>query len=519
MHLRISLLLILWLMFGATGLGLAQSARQGDTRPRRYDVSESTTHFTEPLAEDGSIDFAAAINLAARKKLGPNENAAVVLFPVLDETRFGAASATFVRSELGITVAQSADVKFIPYSQFATTVEDPRQELRDATAHVWTAQSEPRIAAWLKANENALEVAIEASRKPGWYFPVIDDPSEKSLIHALTEVQYQCRGITDALLARAMLYASEKNYQACWSDLLATTRLGTLIGNGPLGVHGIYGSTIVRSATERARTLLILLSVESQDLDWNQMLADWDAESRVADYGFQMDCGERAVVLQAITNSADGKPLADLLKDTAERLALHRIEEWPAGSWNPALTWTNTYFDRAVAHWNNPSPEEQIRGFEELSDRLERLSVEMKDPLAAFADISKNDPEKLATRVAAVYMTLIVPSSEAVQVSESRTRGNKYLIEIGLASLAYREKHGRWPVSPDELHDLVPPHLFIYPRTGAPFRFVSKDGTIKISHSGMGKEWNDDKPKLEYFTEPPQDDWEIHLGLPAREQN
>src|SRR5439155_11112141 len=117
----------------------------------------------------------------------------------------------------------------------------------------WRAKDYPHVAAWLMANEKSLAVALEAARRPEYFNPLIAPRSGKeptSLITALVPAVVQCRELTSALTARAMLRVGEGKPDAAWQDLVACHRLGRLLGRGGSLIEGLTGIAIDRIAGE-----------------------------------------------------------------------------------------------------------------------------------------------------------------------------------------------------------------------------------------------------------------------------
>jgi hypothetical protein len=176
--------------------------------------------------------------------------------------------------------------------------------------------------------------------------------------------------------------------------------MGSLVGSGPMAIHGVSGRSIHSVAVEGCRTFLRV--AENEPLDWNRLLTDWDVTRRSADYGFQINVGERATVLQAITFAADGKNF----KEGVMREVAFDKDVWTNDDrefWDKSLQWTNTYFDRALSHWSNPSPEDQRRGFAELTRRLEELNANSQDRLQSLVvggkEIAKPSPSGSPVRI------------------------------------------------------------------------------------------------------------------------
>src|SRR5205085_2528077 len=123
----------------------------------------------------------------------------------------------------------------------------------------WKAESEPRIADWLKQNEKPLAVAIEASKRIQYYNPLVsksNDPRTPRLLGSLLPNVQKCREIANALKCRAMLRAADGDFDGAWQDVIACQRLGRLLSRGATGIEGLVGIALVAVATDAQITLL-----------------------------------------------------------------------------------------------------------------------------------------------------------------------------------------------------------------------------------------------------------------------
>src|SRR5262249_9639298 len=76
-------------------------------------------------------------------------------------------------------------------------------EQRRAAQRPWAAREHPIIAGWLKANEKPLAVVVEATKRPGYFNPLVSKKTGKrsaGLLTALLPSVQRCRGLASALL-------------------------------------------------------------------------------------------------------------------------------------------------------------------------------------------------------------------------------------------------------------------------------------------------------------------------------
>jgi len=109
-------------------------------------------------------------------------------------------------------------------------------EIDRCTRTPWTRRQHPEMAAWLAANEKPLALAVGASNRPRYYFPVLPPKTGKGsaglLAAPLSGVQ-TCRGLANALAARAMLRVGDGRPEDAWLSSSAPTRATSSAESSP----------------------------------------------------------------------------------------------------------------------------------------------------------------------------------------------------------------------------------------------------------------------------------------------
>src|SRR5262249_24941181 len=107
-------------------------------------------------------------------------------------------------------------------------INDILQQQGWAGQRPWSAKTYPAVAAWLRANEKPVAVAVAASQRPRYFNPLAAFPTDSGtpggLIRALLPAVQKCRSLAAALTARAMLRTAEGKYDDAWKDLMACHR-------------------------------------------------------------------------------------------------------------------------------------------------------------------------------------------------------------------------------------------------------------------------------------------------------
>ncbi len=240
---------LLLLFFMATDDKPVQSAP-------KFPIGKDTTYVTGPLDSEGYIDYEAALNDRLGKDITSEKNANLLLWkaigPTPDDKR--PASAEFFR-RLGIEQPPARGDYLIGLIEFAgnhlkldhSEIDVFNDQLNRATQRPWIGKDCPYIAAWLKANEKALLVVVEASKRPDYFNPLICQRNKMgrgTLFSAMLPSAQSCRVLAMALAARAMLCVGERKFDGAWQDLLACHRLGRLFARGASLIEGLVGVSI-----------------------------------------------------------------------------------------------------------------------------------------------------------------------------------------------------------------------------------------------------------------------------------
>jgi hypothetical protein len=229
------------------------------------------------------------------------------------------------------------------------------REFNRCTRRPWTARRYPEMAAWLKENEQALALAIDASERPRYFFPVVPPRTDKSspglLAAPLSGVQ-TCRGLADGLVARAMLRVGEGRPEPARKDLLACHRLGRLVAQGGTFIEFMLGVVFDRVASEADLVFLACTPLTARQIDAYR--GDLQKLPRIPSPADKLDLGERFLLLDTTFVVARGgaKALRSVArvgdKDS-------RIEDfvtdlvWPGIDWDPALRNGNKWCSRFTA--------------------------------------------------------------------------------------------------------------------------------------------------------------------------
>lgn len=431
-----------------------------------FTVGKTTTYLTAPLDANGHIDYASVLNERLSKGVTPENNAAVLLWQAIGPNPAGGKMPAGYFDRLGVATPRQG-VYFVRLGTHlvAQPQLDPAQaetlsgRLNDLRQHPWTAEQQPELRVWLKANEKPLAVVVEASKRPRYYSPLIPNRGEqgqKGLFGATLPGNETCRAMASALLVRAMLSTGEGNVAAAWRDLLACHRLGRLIGSGGTLIDGLLAAGIDQVAS--AADLAFLDHTRPDAKQLAAYVRDLQSLPPLPDVADQLDLSERFTILDAVMMvdaygfaSFESKP--DAVATIVTEAMLNGID------WDPVLSDLNKWFDRLVANTRTKDRAERAREYEVLFRELKSMRQGGEERAKQIkSDIADGVPEATAKgrAVAKILVPLLLPAADKVGKAADRARQTFDNVLTAFALARYRREEGRYP---DRLDALAPKYL------------------------------------------------------------
>jgi len=217
--------------------------------PPRVDltIGRDTTYVDGPVRPDGTIDYTAVILARCGKGITPDNNAATLLLKALGKSFVAEDRVDEALRLTGLAAMPDEDATFVSFEDYARRhapesekdVEDPvwLQHI-EAMEGPWAADDLPLVAAWLAANDKALALLTEASKRPRFFFLLT--PSEEDAVVRLPRL----RPLVDAkkaLQCRAMLKLDDGDVEGALADLMNLHRLGRLVAGGGTLIEWLVG--------------------------------------------------------------------------------------------------------------------------------------------------------------------------------------------------------------------------------------------------------------------------------------
>ncbi len=505
---------------------VVQAAAADPPSKLKVTVSRETTYFTRPVAKNGYVDYAAAINERLGAGVTPQNNAAVGLIRAMGPAPDGTLLEATYFERLGIPALPLKGDYFLTFGNWLKErkgyqANDGRfnaafDSQAKAMAGPWASADHPLVAGWLAANDRHLDAVAEAVRRPRYFSPLAVGPDNTGdaggLIAALLPHVAHLREFARALSARAMLRLGEGNVDAAWKDLMTGHQLGRLVGQGPMLIEMLVGVAIDSLI---AQADVVFLS--RADLDAKRAAAclrDLQSLPPLPKIADKIDLGERCVYLDSLTLIARGGPRAEALgveEEVAGLLKGVKDADLSVAFWDAALKTGNRWYDRLVAALRKPTAAQRKSSVASLAGELRPWQAKVGDPEKTARDIAagRRGAEARGEELANVLAALLVPSVTVAHQAEDRSRQMENNLIVALALAAHRAEKGRYPKT---LAELTPALLKSIPDDV----FTDKPPVYKLEGDGyllysVGPDGEDDGGQSR-DDDPPRDDLRIRLG-------
>jgi hypothetical protein len=490
-------------------IGLIYAAWPGSST---FTVSPETTHVTGPIDKHGYVDYVAALNERLRGNIKPEENANVLIWQALGPHPEGANMPPEYFEWLGVPQPPEVGDYFLGFGDYLkqrAKIEEKveRDEYYDrmmrASKWSWGKEEEPQLYEWLHVNEKSLEVAIQASKRPEYYNPLVPrgktDEWSPQLMEALLPALQKCREIIPALTSRAMLLTTKGDAQAAWQDLLACHRFARLLQRGGTLIEMLVGIAMEHIVGRSEMVFVDRSKLSSQAIisRWHDV-ADLPPMSAIAD---KVDLTERFVCLQMIMGVAHygpeyiNSPAAMVLKSNRlwSRLFTHNI------NFDSAFRNANRWYDRISASMRMPNHADRQREINGITSQLMALKLETSDPTMLFKKEIFGASYR-GENIGNIIICLLAPAMEKVHSAAERNEQNFRNLHLAFALAAYHADTRRYPEALAELApkyiDKIPDDLF----SGQPLIYrLESDGyllySVGVNGVDDGGQGYDDDPK------------------------
>ncbi len=472
-----------------------------------FTISTQTTWLTSPIAANGYVDYAAALNQRLGRGIRPEQNAAVPLFDLWGNRDIPEAKrAEFYRllhmpapGERQFDVAYS----FVLNLRGGDLDDEAHERLYDEAKTIrsrpWKPNEFPDFVTWLGKYDRAIDTAAAAVARPRYFVPFVGTAGTGIYDAFAIGLPH----FAEAFLSRAMLRVGTGEHPRAYADILASLRLAAHTFSGPTLIDSLIGNKLLRDTTGLYGIWLRESAPSRADLA--QALRDLRALPASPTLAERIDWGERCIILaEAISlASLDRNELAQRIKGffplSEEPLleVLSKLERQTI-DFNALLRQINRHTDRCVAAANQRDDARRIQAIQTLEASDHEAAKLLNDPDAVANRISRAANPGIALGELLGEALSQVPVSPHMVRMEMRYHQWLDHLRLAVALAAYRSEHGEYP---RDLADLLPAFLPKLPRD----RFAGGDvlpiyrrreqGYVLYSvgedgQDGDGKPWN-----------------------------
>jgi hypothetical protein len=469
-----------------------------------------------PLRKDGTTDYQAGLNDLLGRGVAPEKNANVLLWQAFGprpEGGSGMPSEYFRR--LGMKEPPTKGDYIVGLNDFVTKhaklTDAQRESLfedhRKATHRPWSAKDHPRLAEWIALNERPLRVAVEATRRPEYFNPLVSrdaDHAPGGLMGALLPGVQKAREIASLLVSRAMLRLDEGKYDDAWRDLIACHRLGRLVARGGTLIEALVGIAIDAIAT--GGDLAYLEHARPTSAQLRRRLTELQGLPAMPAMADKIDLTERFNFMDSLQMVRRGgvKSLAFLEdgRTSAGPTWFDRAAMWMV-DWRPAFRTGDLWYDRMADAARLRDRANRVEAFGKIDREMRHMRSDFVPETSNLRNRLMSGEgklgEKLGKAVGDLLISLLLPAVGKVQGAYDRAEQTQRNLHVAFALEAYRRDEGRYPA---QLGALAPKYLRAVPGdlfADRPLTYRPAKGGYLLYSVGLngkddGGRWTDDTP-------------------------
>lgn len=482
-------------------------------------VAKDTTYFLGPLHDDGSVNYAAALNELAGAGVSPDKNAFAKLWSVWGPDPEGINGYQSTPREVTKLICDEIEIPVPPADgEYIVTLEAflatlPPNELRTAfsglsqngryasaevhelyeiAAEPWSADKYPVLVRWLERNQEPLDLAVEASQLPKFYAPYNSD--KPSAVFNWLNAPY--REIARALHCRALMNLQAGQTDMAWRDIRASLRLARLMMTRPDLYFWMQAQAQYVLGVEAVATWCAHAELSQEEFDHALQDIASLPELPPIHERIHLDRIDTLVALQAFARLSP----ADAGKDSGYEYADSELTRgefrtlliWHGIQWNGLLRAANQRFDMYVDIAKMEPGVERSRKTMELSQSRRPKKELFKQAISAKGPATTK-----------LLMELVLNDNDGhprflhrlLQINDELHARNR-AIPLLLALARYRTLHGRYPESLEALTPQLLPEL---PNDSViSFQYQSDGTTMQLSR------FSQDEMQLPIASFPPQ---------------
>lgn len=435
--------------------------------PPKFTLSRETTFFTQPLDEEGYVNYQQAFNEKLSQGVTPENNAMVLLVKAIGPHPERSASlADEFYQRLGIPRLPDEGNYLVTINDYsrkqqwsdAASPEVVDDWMKDATQRPWKKEEFPRLAEWLERNQEPLRLIREAAQRQRYYAPLVFSPNlpatQKTLLAVLLPYTQKTRESAQMLIVRSMHAMARKEYQAAWEDFHAVLRLASMIAQGPTMIETMVANAMHVHVMERLPALLEATDVPLALIQ--QVQRDLQALPAMPSLADKLSNSERCMALDVfLMINRYGASFLDSLSGNGEfqpssKRAINRLRQ---ANWDAPLKRVNSWFDRLANYARAKSRREQNTLGMTMQVEMIQMRQRLRETRESWGSFFRSSDEEVDLLADTVIATL-TPALQKVQLSADKAEQYRRLGLIAVRLALHQRTRGSYPKS---LSELAPP--------------------------------------------------------------
>lgn len=453
----------------------------------RLKVGRDTTVVNGPLDAEGFVDFETALNTRLRGRSTPETNAVVLLLKVIGPKPEGDELPADFYRWLGVD-PPPAEGEYLKsrYQHFQNELQgDDQQAFLDFEADLrqrpWRPEDSPKHAEWIRLNEKPLALAVEATRRPDYFYPLVarkEDGGRAIVLNAQLPLALKGHEIGVALALRATLKLGRGKTDEAFAEILATHRLSRLVSRGSTAVELVVVGSAIQALAHQGEAVIFEHGrpTAAQAMAYQRELLALPPKANVAD---KIALGARLSFLDTVQYQLRER-VGDFLQGDERAAKADIIAE--EADLDTTLRFGNWWFDRFETALRKPTRRDRAAGIAALERELEKLVEEAKHPESPAPEDAERLRAYKSERVAVTFLGLFTPPFERMGDASD---GGEQIHRNGLLVTALGAHFADEKKYPDKLTELVPKYLkelpddlfsgreLVYRKTEAGYLFYS----------------------------------------------
>lgn len=447
------------------------------TPNRELGISKETTWYTEPLLEDGRVDYLTIQNRIYSEGVTNENNALIPMLEVLDLEM--SSSPEYIDQLLRHLGLGKVEVQhklmshqklldgLFPIDPADEEANQKRETDLFAVDKPWKAIDYPQIAEVISKQSPALDIFVNATRRPRLFVPLIDEATsdkERILMAVQLPISQQMRSMAWTISVRAMNRLGDGDINGAIEDIKTIRRLARLVDQSPLLIDGLVSAAIGRIASDAETNLIQSPAITPEQLREYQAFLDEPQPFRVK-FLERIGTVERCFALDTLTYArvygfdAAGSLLVDA-SGLEPQLATAFGVLARSADMSEALRQVNRYFDETASLFETPDIRQRLVKAQAWNNTLD----EKERQFNSFGRLARTvlSGPKARGRLLGDFITLLhAPALIQLYGVEVRAELADQLMHHAISIELYKRAVGHYP---DSLAELQPDYVTEIPQ-------------------------------------------------------